>query len=316
MVPGPWSREKKNMLRRGKPRTPGQRHRVRRKVETEGGRKKVPVARRAAKKQTGGRNHSGRITVHQRGGGVKRRRRKRVNGGRERGVGQVRGIQYDPNRTGRVARRSDLGRGGAEHSRDPRATQGPTAYKYVLAVKGLAVGDVIQYGDGGVEERKRGGEVKAQRRGSTKKLKHMEVGATICNREMVPGRGAQVARAAGQSGRIRRKERGEEGSARGGALIRLKGGKTVWVDRECTATYGRVSAEEHARTKRGKAGRTRRRGWRPKVRGEAMNPVDHPHGGRTRGGRPERTPWGRLAKGQPTVTKNQKKKGPWQRRRG
>ena len=312
---GERRKDEKNMLRRGKPRTPGQRHQVRRKVETEGGRKKVPVARRVVKKQTGGRNQSGRITVHQRGGGVKRRRRKRVNGGQERGVGTVRGIQYDPNRTGRVARRS-VGAGTTRESgratRDPQARRGPTAYKYVLAAKGLRVGDVIQYGDGGAAPLTT--ERKTQRRGSTKKLKEMEVGATISNREMVAGRGAQVARAAGQSGRIRRKEREEE-SGKGSALIRLKGGKTLWVDRDCTAMYGRVSAEEHARTKRGKAGRRRRRGWRPKVRGEAMNPVDHPHGGRTRGGRPERTPWGRLAKGQPTVSKGQKKKGPWRRRR-
>ena len=294
------------MLRRGKPRTPGQRHRVGRKVENEGGNKKVPVGRRGPKKQTGGRNQQGRITVHQRGGGVKRRRRKRVNGGQERGVGQVRGIQYDPNRTGRVARRGVGASGG--RTRDPESVRGPVQHKYVLAVKGLKVGDWIQYGDGEKESGRSEGRATPQRRGSTKKLKEMEVGATVCNREMVPGRGAQVARAAGQSGRIRRKER-EDG---GHVLIRLKGGKTVSVSSECTAMYGMVSAEEHARTKRGKAGRNRRRGWRPKVRGEAMNPVDHPHGGRTRGGRPEMTPWGRLAKGQPTVSKGKKKRSPWQ----
>ena len=91
------------MLKRSKPRTPGQRHRVRMKVDTEGGSTEVPLSRREVKKGTGGRNQSGRITVHHRGGGVKRRLRQRVNGGQEAGVGVVRGIQYDPNRTCRIA---------------------------------------------------------------------------------------------------------------------------------------------------------------------------------------------------------------------
>lgn len=307
----------KKMLRHKKARTPGQRHQVRIKVETEGGRKKIPGERRVVKKKTGGRNQTGRITVHQRGGGIKRRRRRRVNGGKERGIGKVRGIQYDPNRTGRIARR-----GVGKEKREGRNRGSKTEYseyKYVLAVKDLKVGDWIQYGDGeegvnevnevnGVNGVKKKRE-ESQRRGSTKKLKEIEVGGRICNREMVEGRGAQVARAAGQSGRIRRKEREE-----GVVLVRLKGGKTVSVSTECTATYGIVSGEDNGITKRGKAGRRRNRGWRPKVRGEAMNPVDHPHGGRTRGGRPERTPWGRLAKGKPTVSSSKKKGSSWKRK--
>lgn len=285
---------KKKMLKRRKGVTPGQRHRVRMKVDTEGGRKKVPLSLRVGKKGKGGRNGTGRITVHHRGGGVKRLRRKRVNGGKEGGVGKVVGIQYDPNRTGRVGRR--------------RTEKGE--YKYVLAVEGRKVGERVQYGDNWEgkekeekerEEKRRKGERKVKREGSTKKRKKREVGGRVCNREVEEGKGGKYVRTAGGSGVVLRKE--EE---KGKVVVRRKTGVTREVSGECTGTQGKVSGEEHRMEKRGKAGRKRRRGKRPKVRGEAMNPVDHPHGGRTRGGRQEVTPWGKRAKGKKTRKKKKK----------
>jgi large subunit ribosomal protein L2 len=285
------------MLKRIKSVTPGQRHIVRRKVDTEGGRKKIPLKLRVGKRNTGGRNQTGRITVHHRGGGVKRLRRKRVNGGRESGLGEVVGVQYDPNRTGRLARRKKRGE-------DKRR------YKYVLAVEGLKVGDVIEYGarernDKEKEKResvKKRNHRKRKRKGSTKKLKDVEVGTRVCNVEVEPGKGGKYIRAAGGRGERLRKENGK-------VVLRRSTGKRLELKEDCTVTVGSVSGEEHQMEVIGKAGRNRRKGWRPKVRGEAMNPVDHPHGGRTRGGRREVTPWGRLAKGK--KTRKTKKKSRW-----
>lgn len=249
---------------------------------------------------------------------MKQGRRKRVNGGRESGRGRVLGIQYDPNRTGRVARRKVRSgeRVGAERK---------TEYKYVLAVEGRRVGTVIKYGAGsevsveakqarrgqqgalasergslgstpqrGVSRRKgRGGGLEVSKRGSTVRRKEREQGSKVCNVEVREGEGGKYRRTAGARGEVRVK--------RGGKVqIRRMGGKRREVSEECTATVGRVSGEEHKKESRGKAGRKRRRGIRPTVRGEAMNPIDHPHGGRTRGGRPEVTPWTRRAKGKPT----------------
>lgn len=254
---------------------------------------------------------------------MKRLRRKRVNGGQETGLGRVRGIQYDPNRTGRIARRKVRKGEGVGSERKNR-------YKYVLAVEGRKVGDRIQYGEGqeGLYGSSRGGgsvasssrtsgsvakmdsfgvvkpsravtqkvlkEVKA--RGSTRKRKNRRGGMKVCNVAVEEGEGGKYRRSAGRSGVLRQKRAGK-------AQIRRKGGKRREVSDECTATVGIVSGEEHRRACRGKAGSNRRRGWRPTVRGEAMNPIDHPHGGRTRGGRAEVTPWARRAKGKPTRKK-------------
>ena len=139
--------------------------------------------------------------------------------------------------------------------------------------------------------------------GSRRKRKYLDIGTTVCHIEVVPGNGAQRARSAGQHGTVVRKEGDREM-----VWISLKNGKRRNCDDACLATVGVAGNEDHMYTKLGKAGRSRRRGKRPKVRGEAKNPVDHPHGGRTRGGRPEVTPWGRLTKGKPTVPKSRKRR--------
>lgn len=299
------------MLKRRRGGTPGQRHRRKRKVETEGGRKRVPRGLGKGKRGKGGRNNSGKVTVRHRGGGVKRVRRKRVNGGKEMGVGRVRGVQKDPNRSGRVARRKVLkGEGrGAERGNE---------YKYVLAVEGRKVGDRIQYGEveggregRGVGKKERGGRGRrvgvgseVRTRGSNRKRKNRLGGIKVCNVEVEPGKGGKYRRSGGRSGKLRQKRRGY-------AQIRRKGGKRREVSDECTATVGRVSGEEHKKECRGKAGSNRRRGWRPTVRGEAMNPIDHPHGGRTRGGRAEVTPWAKRAKGKKTRKKGKKRGKGW-----
>jgi ribosomal protein L2 len=318
----------------------------------------VPRKKREGKRKTGGRNNQGKRTVRHRGGGVKQGRRKRVNGGREKGKGRVRGIQYDPIRTGRVARRKvrEGERVGSERK---------TEYKYVLAVEGRRVGESIQYGEGLVgkggatatatatatqqtlKERTRDGQHVAEKtvqhvaertvakkrvgqqtvakkrvgqqtvakkrvaqqtgaqqtvakqvelgvqKGSTVRRGRREAGSKVCNVEVSPGEGGKYRRAAGGRGEVRVKMGGR-------VQIRRMGGKRREVSEDCTATVGRVSGEDHRKERRGKAGRKRRRGIRPTVRGEAMNPIDHPHGGRTRGGRAEVTPWTRRAKGKPT----------------
>jgi len=309
-------------LKRRKPSTPGQRHVVRMKVDTEGGRQTVPLSLRVGKRQKSGRNNRGRITVRHRGGGKKRLLR--TLRGRERGKenrsklesissmrGKVVGIQYDPNRTARLALLERLPNDGE--------IQKKKEYGYVLAADGLKVGELVKFtwsspkavhakttsvqenGDG---DSRLGsmGEQKRSRVGSTRKLASIPVGRTVFNIELTPGRGGKYVRTAGASAVLLRKPDGK-------ALLRLPSGSLIQVSLECTATVGKVAGEEHRMEVKGKAGRMRNRGWRPTVRGEAMNPIDHPHGGRTRGGRPEVTPWGRIAKGKPT--RNPKKKSRW-----
>lgn len=292
------------MRRKQKPRTPGQRHQVRRKVDTEGGSRRIPLNLREGKKQVSGRNNRGRITVRHRGGGKKRLLRKvypRTTCGRiqERGRGKVYGIQYDPNRTGRLAlvqweKKSESG-----------AKEGSREWTYVLAADGLKVGQSIQLGRVCTREERglEGGSMEQLSQvGSTLALKEIPVGTTVFNVELEPGKGGKYVRSAGTGGVLLRKPDGK-------ALVRLPSGTRIEVSLECKATVGRVAGEEHRMEAIGKAGRNRNRGWRPTVRGEAMNPVDHPHGGRTRGGRPEVTPWGRIAKGKPTRSK--KKRSRW-----
>jgi large subunit ribosomal protein L2 len=283
------------MLKRIKPCTPGQRHVVRMKVDTEGGVQWVPLSLRAGKRQKSGRNNRGRITVRHRGGGKKRLLRT-LRGGKNQGRtgrAKVIGIQYDPNRTARLAL--------------VQGVDNP-AYGYVLAAEGLKVGSVVQVGGAGKAERGDQGQEKSTREknwsrmGSTRKLESIPVGMTVFNLELEPGKGGKYVRTAGAGARLLRKPEGK-------ALLRLPSGTRVEVSLECTATVGRVAGEEHRMEVMGKAGRMRNKGWRPTVRGEAMNPVDHPHGGRTRGGRPEVTPWARIAKGKPTRSK--KKTSRW-----
>jgi large subunit ribosomal protein L2 len=280
------------MLKRRK----GARHIRRRKVETEGGRQVVERSLCQGKKSEAGRNNQGRVAVRHRGGGVKRRRRKLVNGGQEMGLGRVRGVQYDPNRSGRIARRKV--RKGERVGRERG-----NSYKYVLAAEGRTTGDRIQYGEVAGREARERGNVKT--RGSTRLRSNRRGGIKVFNVSVGVGEAGKYRRSAGVRGVLRQKRHGL-------AQIRRKGGKRREVSDQCTATVGMVSGEEHNKACRGKAGSSRRRGWRPTVRGEAINPVDHPHGGRTRGGRPEVTPWSRRAKGKPTRKSNKKRTKGWQ----
>jgi large subunit ribosomal protein L2 len=220
--------------------------------------------------KTGGRNNLGRMTARRRGGGAKRlyrivdfkRRKFDVPATVER-------IEYDPNRTAFIAliRYQD-----GEQS-------------YILAPQRLAVGDTVVSG------------LRADiKPGNAMPFAGMPVGTIVHNIELKPGKGGQLARAAGAYAQFV----GRDG---GYAQLRLGSGEMRVVRQECMATVGAVSNPDNANTNLGKAGRTRHLGKRPSVRGVAMNPIDHPHGGgegRSSGGRHPVTPWGKPTKGHRT----------------
>lgn len=224
-------------------------------------------------KRSGGRNARGRITVRRRGGGHKRRYR--VIDFKRNKVGipaKVASIEYDPNRSARIALLNYV---DGEKS-------------YIIAPKGLSVGDTIETGpDADI------------RPGNAMPLVNIPLGTWVYNIEMIPGKGGQVARSAGTYAQLMAKE-GRY------ALLRLPSGELRQFINRCQATIGQVGNLEHENQKIGKAGRNRWLGKRPKVRGVAMNPVDHPHGGgegRTSGGRHPVTPWGKPTKGAKTRDK-------------
>ena len=228
------------------------------------------------KKKTNGRNNQGKITVRHRGGGVKRKYRlidfKRVKDGI---TAIVSAIEYDPNRSSNIA----------------LITYKDGVKSYILAPKGLNVGDVVE---SGVKT-----DVKV---GNTMEIMNIPVGTVIHNIELRPGKGGQLARSAGNSAQIL----GREGKY---VLIRLASGETRMILGTCRATIGVVGNEDYGLVKVGKAGRTRYKGIRPTVRGSVMNPNDHPHGGgegRAPIGRSgPMTPWGKPALGLKT-RKNKK----------
>ncbi|CAM3496601.1 50S ribosomal protein L2 [Hydrogenibacillus schlegelii] len=225
-------------------------------------------------KKHAGRNNQGRITVRFRGGGHKRLYRiidfKRDKDGVP---GKVAAIEYDPNRSARIA---------LIHYADGEK-------RYILAPQGLRVGDVIESGPGA--------DIKV---GNALPLEHIPVGTTIHNIELKPGKGGQLIRAAGASAQII----GRDGDY---AIIRLASGEIRKIRKECRATIGQVGNIEHELITIGKAGRSRWLGRRPHVRGSAMNPVDHPHGGgegKAPIGRPSPvTPWGKPTLGYKTRKK-------------
>jgi len=224
--------------------------------------------------KSGGRNNNGRVTSHHRGGGHKRLYRvidfKRDNHGVE---GKVSRIEYDPNRTANIAL--------VVFSNGDK--------RYILAPQGLRPGDVVMAG--------LGSEI---RPGNALPLSAIRVGTMLHNIEMKPGKGAQIGRSAGASVQLM----GKEGSK---AILKLPSGEFRRVDIRCMASIGIVGNSDHSNQKVGKAGRSRWLGVRPNVRGVAMNPVDHPHGGgegRTAGGRHPVTPWGVPTKGHKTRQKN------------
>ncbi|MEE9399786.1 MAG: 50S ribosomal protein L2, partial [Dehalococcoidales bacterium] len=197
-------------------------------------------------KKRGGRNNQGRITVRHRGGGAKRRLRiidfKRDKAGVP---GRVASIEYDPNRSARIALINYV----------------DGEKRYILAPVGLSVGDPIKSGNDA--------EVKP---GNALPLKLIPGGTLIHNIELDVGRGGKLARSAGTAAQLMVKE-GEY------ALVRLSSGEMRRIRGDCLATIGQVGNIDHQNIKLGKAGRKRLMGWRPTVRGSAMNPRDHPHGG-------------------------------------
>ena len=228
------------------------------------------------KKKTNGRNNQGRITVRHRGGGVKRKYRlidfKRVKDGI---TAIVSSIEYDPNRSSNIA---------LINYRDGEKA-------YIIAPKGLKVGDVVESGVNA--------DIKI---GNALPIMNIPVGTIIHNIELRPGKGGQLARSAGSSAQIL----GREDKY---VLIRLSSGETRKILGTCRATIGSVGNEDYGLVKIGKAGRNRHKGIRPTVRGSVMNPNDHPHGGgegRAPIGRSgPMTPWGKPALGLKT-RKNKK----------
>lgn len=223
----------------------------------------------------GGRNHRGKVTAYHRGGGHKRRYRV-IDFKREKvGVpAKVATIEYDPNRTARIA---------LLHYLDGEK-------RYILAPLGLSVGDTIIAS--------RNADIKP---GNVLPLSSIPVGTTVHAVELKVGGGAQLCRAAGAHAQLMALE-GKH------ALLRLPSGELRKVISRCRATIGIVGNLDHVNENLGKAGRRRWQGWRPVVRGVAMNPVDHPLGGgegRTSGGRHPCTPWGKPTKG--SKTRNNKR---------
>jgi len=221
--------------------------------------------------KSGGRNSNGRITSRRRGGGHKRTYRmidfKRTKFDV---VGTVERIEYDPNRTAFIALIS--------------YEDGEQAY--ILAPQRLGAGDKVISSLNTVDVKP----------GNTMPLEKMPVGTIVHNIEMKPRKGAQVARSAGAYAQF-------VGHDQGWAILRLNSGEQRQVHGSCLATVGAVSNPDHSNTNLGKAGRNRWLGRRPSVRGVAMNPVDHPHGGgegRTSGGRHPVSPWGQPTKGKKT----------------
>ena len=218
----------------------------------------------------GGRNNAGRITARRRGGGHKRLYRKIDFKRRKFDVpATVERIEYDPNRSAFIAL---LEYEDGEQS-------------YIVAPQRLAVGDTVVAG--------RSVDVKP---GNAMPMENIPVGTIIHNIEMRPGKGAQIARAAGTYAQLVGKDSGY-------AQLRLTSGEARMVPARCMATIGAVSNSDNQNIKKAKAGRNRWLGKRPSVRGVAMNPVDHPHGGgegRSSGGRHPVTPWGVPTKGKRT----------------
>ena len=224
----------------------------------------------AKKSRTGGRNNTGRMTSRHRGGGHKRRYRV-IDFKRDKlGVpGRVAAIEYDPNRSARIA---------LVHYADGEK-------RYILAPHGLKVGATVVSNDAG-------GEISP---GNAMPLSQVPLGTWVHNVELQVGRGGQLCRSAGSYAQVMAKE----GTY---VLLRLPSGELRQVFQRCRATVGQVGNLEHENQVIGKAGRSRWLGRRPKVRGTAMNPIDHPHGGgegRAKGRHPV-TPWGKPTKGYKT----------------
>ncbi|MFH1043670.1 MAG: 50S ribosomal protein L2 [Pseudomonadota bacterium] len=260
-----------------KPTSPGRRALV--KVVNPGLHKGRPhAALLEPQSKHAGRNNSGHITMRHQGGGHKQHYRvidfKRDKDGV---AAKVEHLEYDPNRSANLA----------------LLCYADGERRYIIAPKGVAVGMQLMSGPEA-----------PIKPGNALPLRNIPVGTTVHCVEMLPGKGAQIARAAGASAQLLARE----GSY---AQLRLRSGEVRKVHIECRATIGEVGNEEHSLESVGKAGRMRWRGVRPTVRGVAMNPVDHPHGGgegKTAAGRDPVSPWGTLTKGYRT-RKNKRTSG-------
>ncbi|MCW4151326.1 MULTISPECIES: 50S ribosomal protein L2 [Halomonadaceae] len=252
-----------------KPTSAGRRHVV--KIvgeELYKGRAYAPLLEKQSK--SGGRNNYGRITTRHVGGGHRHHYRlidfKRTKDGIP---ATVERLEHDPNRSAHIAL--------LKYADGER--------RYIIAPKGVSAGDVLESG------------VNAPiKKGNALPLRNIPLGSTVHGIELKPGKGAQIARSAGTSAQLVAREGNY-------ATLRLRSGEMRKVLAECRATLGEVSNSEHSLRQLGKAGAKRWRGVRPTVRGVAMNPVDHPHGGgegRTSGGRNPVTPWGVPTKGYKT----------------
>jgi large subunit ribosomal protein L2 len=269
---------------KSKPTSPGRRHVVRvAGDDLHKGAPYKPLLQKQSRK--GGRNNNGRITTRHIGGGHKQHYRvidfKRTKDGVP---ATVERLEYDPNRSANIALLLF-----ADGER-----------RYIIAPKGVSAGDVLQTGSAAP--------IKS---GNCLPLRNIPVGSVVHAVELKPGKGAQLARAAGASVQLVARE-GQY------ATLRLRSGEMRKVLSDCRATLGEVSNAEHSLRKLGKAGAARWRGVRPTVRGVAMNPVDHPHGGgegRTSGGRHPVSPWGTPTKGYKT-RKNKRTDSLIVRRRG
>tara|TARA_B100001250_G_C19710960_1_gene749173 strand:+ start:285 stop:1112 length:828 start_codon:yes stop_codon:yes gene_type:complete len=263
-------------IRKLKPDTPSRRYMsvsTFDEITTKKPEKKLTVALR----KSGGRNHHGKITVRRRGGGHKRRYRiidfKRNKFDID---GIIQTVEYDPNRSPRISL--------VEYEDGEK--------RYILSPDGIKVGDKVRSSSNQIEFKT----------GYSMPLQYIPEGMLIHNIEMKPGKGGQIARSAGSYARIMANESGY-------VTLKLPSGEMRMVSETCSATIGVIGNKSHENIKIGKAGRSRWLGKRPKVRGVAMNPVDHPHGGgegKTSGGRHPVSPWGVPAKGYKTRKKKNK----------
>lgn len=269
------------MTKKFRPTTPGQRWLILPSNDqlTRDGRKTVEPHKPllVAKKRISGRNHHGRITCRHRGGGAKRAYRIiDFIRDKENIPAKVASIEYDPNRTAHIA---------LLHYVDGEK-------RYIIAPEALKAGDMIMTAD-----------APPFNIGCCMRLKAMPLGSTVHNIEMTPGKGGRLVRSAGMSAQLMARSGGY-------ATIKMPSGEVRLINEDCRATLGVVSNAEQFLRQDGKAGRTRWKGFRPTVRGTAMNPVDHPHGGgegKHNGYLPQ-TPWGMYTKGYRTRPKNKSNK--------
>ncbi|MEK7339995.1 MAG: 50S ribosomal protein L2 [Candidatus Rhabdochlamydia sp.] len=266
------------MLKKFRPITAGQRHLVLTKQEALS-RVKPEKSLLEKKKRTNGRNHHGHITCRHKGGGHKRFYRiidfKRD---KENIPAIVASIEYDPNRTAAIALLNYV----------------DGEKRYILAPQGLKVGAVVATSDQG----------QLFKIGYCMRLRYMPLGSIVHNIELYPGRGGQLVRSAGLSAQLMAK------TDDGYVNLKMPSGEVRLIHKNCRATFGAVSNPERNLRVEGKAGRSRWRGIRPTVRGTAMNPVDHPHGGgegKHNGYLPQ-TPWAKDTKGRRTRSKKKSNK--------